>query len=215
MKENFPLSRQHGIVVQNLNGEILIYDLQANQAFCLNETSALVWQMCDGTKNIADISRLVSEKLKQSVSNDLVWLSLDALKKNNLLDENQQIEIDFQGFSRREIIRRVGLASMIALPLISSLVAPSANFAASNCRTVTMSCTSPSQCCSNVPTCTTVAPRQCCLNDTGTAPPGSNYFSDPNFGTTCASDATTICCSGTGRATGNTVPGLGNECECT
>lgn len=213
-KEIFPLSRKHEIVDQTLNDEILLYDLQTNRAFCLNKTSMLVWQLCDGTRNIAEISRLAAEKLKQSVPEDVIWLALDALKKNNLLDANREIDIDFQGFSRREIIRRVGLASLVALPLISSLVAPSAISAASACRSVDTSCTSPAQCCSNVPTCTTVNPRKCCLNDTGSAPPGSAYNSDPMF-STCASDAVTICCSGTGTATGTTTPGLGDDCQCT
>jgi hypothetical protein len=31
-----PQSRKNDIVVQDLNGEVLIYDLKANKAFCLN-----------------------------------------------------------------------------------------------------------------------------------------------------------------------------------
>jgi hypothetical protein len=37
-----PVCRQNSLVVQELAGEILIYDLKANKAVCLNETSALI-----------------------------------------------------------------------------------------------------------------------------------------------------------------------------
>ena len=43
-----PKARKENLVVQESNGEVLIYDLDTNKAFCLNETSALVWQACDG-----------------------------------------------------------------------------------------------------------------------------------------------------------------------
>jgi hypothetical protein len=42
-----PISRQSNVVVQEIEGEVLIYDLKVNQAYCLNQTSALVFQLCD------------------------------------------------------------------------------------------------------------------------------------------------------------------------
>jgi len=51
-----PESRQSGLVIQELGGEILIYDLREDKAFCLNATSALVWQACDGNKTVGEIS---------------------------------------------------------------------------------------------------------------------------------------------------------------
>jgi hypothetical protein len=79
MKGN-PTSRQSDIVVQELKGEILIYDLKINKAFCLNETSALVYGLCDGNNSVKDISNQLSKKLKQPVTEDLVWLALDQMK---------------------------------------------------------------------------------------------------------------------------------------
>lgn len=38
MKSNLnPLSRKNDLVVQELDGEVMIYDLNANKAFCLNK----------------------------------------------------------------------------------------------------------------------------------------------------------------------------------
>jgi hypothetical protein len=54
--KDYPHSRTKELVVQELKGELLIYDLSTNKAFCLNETSALVWQLCDGKSSISEIS---------------------------------------------------------------------------------------------------------------------------------------------------------------
>lgn len=152
-----PRSRENELVVQELKGEILIYDLQINKAFCLNETSALIWQFCDGNKTVSEISRELSRKLKQPTTEDLIWLALDQLKEDNLLSDRNEIEINFNGLSRREVIRKVGLASMIALPVISSLIAPIASQAASG-----TSCISNG---SSIPSCATSMSINCCLNN--------------------------------------------------
>ncbi len=132
-KDIKPLSRKDEIVVQELNGEVLIYDLRTNKAFCLNETSSLVWEACDGNTSVSDISRSISRKLNAPANDDLVWFALDQLKKEKLIANSDEVISDFEGMSRREVIRKVGLASVIALPVIASLVAPKAAMAASVC----------------------------------------------------------------------------------
>lgn len=122
---NNPTSRHNNVVVQELENEVLIYDLQSHKAFCLNETSALIWRLCDGTKSVAEINQLISKRFKLALSEDILWLALDQLKQNNLLVEGNELEIKFNGLSRREAIRKAGAASMIALPVIASLIAPS------------------------------------------------------------------------------------------
>lgn len=123
---NYPKTRNENIVVQEMEKEILIYDLKTNKALCLNETSALIYQLCNGSRTVAEISRMMGQKSNESISEDLVWLALDNFKKDNLLENNEQFEINFKGLSRRQVIKKVGLASMVALPVIASIVAPSA-----------------------------------------------------------------------------------------
>jgi hypothetical protein len=130
---NLPKSRQSEVVVQELENEILIYDLKINKAYCLNETSALVWQLSDGTNHVSEIRHILTKKLKMPVSEELVWLALDQLKKDNLLENGDALEINFSGLNRRQIIKKVGLASLVTLPVISSLFAPTATMAASGC----------------------------------------------------------------------------------
>ncbi len=125
-KQIAPLGRKEELVVQDMNGEVLIYDLKENKAFCLNETSAMVWQLCNGENSVSDISQSIGKKLNSPANEDLVWLALDQLKKENLIANSEEIVPDFNGMSRREVIRKVGLGTMIALPLVSSLIAPTA-----------------------------------------------------------------------------------------
>jgi hypothetical protein len=145
MKRNIvPKSRKENLVVQELDGEFLIYDLNKNKALCLNKTSALVWQACDGKRTIADISDAVGRQLNSQVNEDIVWLALDQLSKEDLVEKQTETSDNFNGLSRREVIRKVGLASLIALPVITSLVTPVAA-AASSCNNAGCSCTGPRQ----------------------------------------------------------------------
>lgn len=119
-----PAARNDNIVVQNFEKEVLVYDLITNKAYCLNETCSLVWQFCDGENSVLEISRLMSKKLKTVVSEDLVWLALNELKKDGLLKNEEELNHYLAGVSRREMVRKAGLASMVALPIVSSLIAP-------------------------------------------------------------------------------------------
>lgn len=134
MKKNVaPKARRENLVVQDLNGEVLIYDLDTNKAFCLNETSALIWQACDGNKDVSEIRNSLGKQLGSVVNDDFVWLALDQLKKENLIENKDEVAVDFNGMSRREVIKKVGLGTMIALPIVASLTAPMAIHAASTC----------------------------------------------------------------------------------
>ena len=136
-----PVFRQEELVVQELINEVLIYDLKVDKAYCLNETSALVWKLCDGTRSVTEITRFIAGSVDYPVTEDLVWLALDQLKKENLLANGDEIASHFKGVSRRAVIRKVGLTSMITLPLISSLTAPTAASAqSSGCIQITDPC---------------------------------------------------------------------------
>lgn len=126
-----PLARKTDIVLQEFGNETLVYDLKTNKAFNLNETSTLIWQACTGNKSVSEIALKLSEKFKSPIDEDFVWLALEQLKKDNLLENAAEVSTDFGGLSRREVIKKVGLGSLIALPLISSLVAPMATHAQS------------------------------------------------------------------------------------
>ena len=170
--KNNPKGRENELVVQELKGEVLLYDLTNHKAYCLNPTSAAIWNLCDGNNSVADITKQLSKKLKQPVTDDLVYLALDQFKTDNLLADNEKVEIKFDGLSRREVIRKVGFATMVALPVIIGLTAPTAIQAAScggtnpsgtttclngqlNCATVSPTCQSCVATFTNDPICLT------------------------------------------------------------
>jgi hypothetical protein len=124
--QKLPLSRNADIVVQALGEEILIYDLKTHQAYNLNETSALVYQACDGKTTFDELKR------QYKFTDDLIFLALDQLKTGGLIETDDSFVSPFSGMSRREAIRKVAFASIITLPVISSLVAPTAAMAQSS-----------------------------------------------------------------------------------
>lgn len=133
--EKRPLSRQDRIVVQDIDGEVLIYDLDKSKAFCLNPTSAFIWRACDGTRTVEEIRSHVSKKLGATPSEDLVWLAIEQLNREKLLVDAPNTREHFGGLSRRDVIRRIGVGSMVALPIVAGLAAPLAIHANSACVT--------------------------------------------------------------------------------
>lgn len=132
MSKKHPLSRKKNVVVQETTeGELLIYDLTKSKAFCLNETATQVWKLCDGSRSISEISHELENILKTPASENLVWLALDQLKKENLIESEITTPTEFEGLSRRQIIKKVGFSSMIMLPVVAGLVAPAAGQAVS------------------------------------------------------------------------------------
>lgn len=119
-----PKARSSQILIQELAKELLIYDLTINKAFSLNETCAMVWRECDGVQSIDEITEKLILKTRGLINREVVWLALESLKKENLLLDDVEIPILFNGLNRREVIRKVGFASMVAIPLITSLIAP-------------------------------------------------------------------------------------------
>ena len=134
-----PLARREGLVIQEMPDEVLVYDTNTNKAHCLNKTAAFVWKSCDGSHSINDIAGLMEKEFGANVPDDLVWLAIDQLGKDDLLDASETVPA--KGISRREVIRRIGIASVIALPVVASLVAPSSALAAVSC-----GCINPAAC---------------------------------------------------------------------
>jgi hypothetical protein len=125
MKTTAPVARFEGLVIQEVKDEILVCDTVDNRAFCLNQTAAEVWKLCDGTNDAGSIARKLSVKFRQEYTEELVSFSLLELEREKLL-EGAGITTPLAGMPRREAVRRVALATMVALPLITSLAVPRA-----------------------------------------------------------------------------------------
>jgi|SRR5882672_962346 len=126
---NLPKAKSSGLLTREIPGELLVYDMKRHRAYCLNETVASIWKQCNGKRTVNELTRQLEKSCKVSVDESIVWLALDQLEKRHLLD---------RGFSfppqrvlpRRELIKSLGLATAVALPIVVSIVAPTAASAA-------------------------------------------------------------------------------------
>jgi hypothetical protein len=186
----FYKSKDGNYVVQNLNGETLVYELHRQKAYCLNETSAFIWNNLDGKQSVSQIAEALAKKTKQPVNEEIVWLAINELKKEELMEEFEAPNSPLKNMSRREAIKRVGLATMIALPIVSSLTAPQATHAASNSLG---GCGSPCDANCRTGGCNTADGNYCFDESFRSIPSGQTYCTNQNID---CSDAASKCCSG-------------------
>lgn len=136
-----PCARTENLVVNELSDELLIYDLEKDKAFCLNETARLIINECDGETSIDEAVINLNRKLGAKVPEEMIWMVVEQFKKSNLLKNDYQLPVQTTKVTRRKILQSVA-ALGIALPLISSLVAPAAANAQSiSCMIVNDNCT--------------------------------------------------------------------------
>ena len=127
-----PERRREGLVVRELPDEVLIYDQERHKAHCLNSTAAFVFKQCDGRTTVREIAARLPGALELPADEGLVWMALDRLGKAHLL-ETRVAPTDGARFSRRTLLRRLGVGAAALLPLVSSIVAPTPAEAAASC----------------------------------------------------------------------------------
>jgi Coenzyme PQQ synthesis protein D (PqqD) len=142
-EEKYPLARLD-CLTRDFGDELLVYDRERNVGHCLNPTAAAAWKLCDGKKNISELATMLTRQLSAPVDEPVVLLALEELSKAHLLIEAEK---PLRRTSRREAIRAIGIAGAVALPLVTSLVAPTPARAAS-CLPNGRPCVSNAQCCS-------------------------------------------------------------------
>jgi len=154
--KTLPKARKEKLVVREFAGELLVYDKKRHEAHCLNSTAALVWKRCDGRTSVTEISRRVAKELTgdggKPVDERLVWDALDQFRRRHLLEEKLEVPAGMliKGvLNRRQVMRALGL-TIVALPLVTSLVAPTAAEAAGSCLSAGAACTASIQCCSGL-----------------------------------------------------------------
>jgi hypothetical protein len=47
--------------LEDFGDEVVLYDFTTTQVVYLNEAASLIWRLCDGRRNIADINALLQE----------------------------------------------------------------------------------------------------------------------------------------------------------
>jgi Coenzyme PQQ synthesis protein D (PqqD) len=134
------------VIVQDVLEEVLIYDLEKNIVRRLNRIAAAVWKECDGRKNAGEIARAVAPRFEGKVDEQTVLLALRQFTKSHLLRGGTPGLASARAVSRRELIKRLGIA---AVPVVTSMIVPTAARAAS-CLPAGRNCSSNNQCCSGL-----------------------------------------------------------------
>jgi Coenzyme PQQ synthesis protein D (PqqD) len=78
---SMPKAKTERLIVREIDGETLVYDISRYGATCLNEFAARVWRECDGKTSVAAIAAALGEDERA------VWLALHQLTKAQLLTE--------------------------------------------------------------------------------------------------------------------------------
>lgn len=145
-----PLARSDELLVEEVAGEVLIYDQQTNQAHCLGTAAAKVWRACDGRTSPEQLG------VELELDNATVGRALEELLACGLLDLGPN-----SGVTRREVTTRLAKWGAVgaSAPLIWSIVGPIPEAAA----TATVSSCKLDALATNCGTnCSASADRHCC-----------------------------------------------------
>ena len=144
-----PRARTEGLVIRELHEEMLVYDLERHEAHCLNSVAAFIWEHCDGETSTASMAQLLAQKFGTPNDTSLVRFALEQLNRAHLLSVPLTPSAHQTQVSRRQVLRKIGRVAAVAVPLVTSIVAPTVSEAAS-CLGTGASCSSNAQCCSGL-----------------------------------------------------------------
>ncbi len=149
-QQRLPVARREGLLIETLPDEVLVYDLVRKKAHCLNQTAALIWKHCDGKTSIEEMANTLQKQSSANFDEDAVWYGLKQLGKARLLDGDFTRPSEELGLSRRELVKRIGLA--VSVPLVISVLAPNASAVLSCVGQACPGGTCPSPCTCNMST---------------------------------------------------------------
>ncbi len=75
--------RREGVAAQVADGEAVLLDIESGEYFSLNSVGSRIWELCDGTRSIAEIVSVICDEF--DVAEDVA--SADA---DDILDELEQ-----------------------------------------------------------------------------------------------------------------------------
>jgi len=133
-RQSAPKARHNDLIVEKAGNETVVYDLERVRAHCLNESATEIWHLCDGKRTVEQIAERLPLDLNAASRATVVRDAIARLERLGLVEKTgwQNISI-----SRRELARKIGIgiAASVALPVITSIVAPSPANAASCVKT--------------------------------------------------------------------------------
>jgi hypothetical protein len=148
-----PIARTDDLVITDADGDTLVYDLRSHRAHSLDGAAALLWRLCDGTRDLPTLAAALAgtapagEQGDAAVSpDDVVRYALARLARAELVRD-----VPSTGgcpLSRRTLLRRAGAAgAALLVPTILSVVAPTTLQAQASCLPGGADCTNQKQGC--------------------------------------------------------------------
>ncbi|MGI9364496.1 MAG: PqqD family protein [Rhizobiaceae bacterium] len=138
-------------VIHPVEDEILIYNLETDFAACLEVRAYTIWQLCNGTNTVEQISQKYNQAntghKPEEDAKTMILEVLDQLKSIELIEpESLPSKIVPLQRDRREFLKR---AAITGVPLVVGLPIPAAAQSAS-CLPRFSICNSDSECCSGI-----------------------------------------------------------------
>lgn len=129
----YPKAREDGLRVRDLGGQFAVFDEHAERLHILNETVAIVWRHCDGSRSTGELALILASETSSAVEEETILTALDRLAAADLLESVP----DAAGptMSRRRLLHgAAGLAVGAAVPTVISLALPGRSARAGSAR---------------------------------------------------------------------------------
>jgi hypothetical protein len=112
-----------GLLIERPAGELLILKPSTNEAHALNETAAIVFDLCDGTTTRAAMVAEVARRTGLPPDESIVDLALTELSDAGLITLDERARA---GLPRRALIRKLALpvAAVALLPVVETILVP-------------------------------------------------------------------------------------------
>jgi len=117
MSAGWPRARRDDLLVQRALDELLVYDTRSHEAHCLSPVAAAIWQACDGRSAVEVLAVRVRDETGLPCDEQVLWQAIEELRARSLLDVAPAPP---PGVVSRRALLHAGLA----VPLITSIIAP-------------------------------------------------------------------------------------------
>ncbi len=139
-KGSAEVRKTHGLLIQQVGPETLLYCDRTQRAVCLNPVATQVWQHLDGAATIAQIAAEATLALASPVTEEVVLFTLAELRREGLLEAETVLETVPETVSapvpvpsRRDLMRQAGAGAILMLPVVAAVLAPRAAQAYTGC----------------------------------------------------------------------------------
>ncbi len=139
--------KKEDLLLDVVGDEVLLYNLEGRRVHCLNEPAFRIWKLCNGRRTVKEMATELETNLNPEARELVVRNVINEFSHLGLVEASSGLKTVI---SRRDMARRIGIGAVaaVALPLITSVVAPTPARAAT-CFGFNHACTTNSQCCSN------------------------------------------------------------------